>query len=834
MSSNNDTMFVADRREVLGLSAAAALLPCFGAEARVVTAARSAIGTGRDQPFDNDWRFQRGAGEGWEAASLDDSGWRRVDIPHDWSIEDIPGGKPPAQIGPFDRKAVGGTSTGFTQGGEGWYRKHFSLADIPANARVEIAFDGVHEECDVWLNGTHVGRHLNGYAPFALNLTPHILRDRNNVLALRVRNLGQNSRWYTGSGIYRQVRLDIVPAGTRLARWGVGAWTRRINGGSAEVQVTTRIEAIDPAYTLVTRLRNTQGRVVAEANSPATTLVEQTLSVRGAHLWSPEDPHLHRLETELRRGDTVVDVMVQDFGLRIVTMDASRGMTLNGKRTVLRGGCLHHDNGLLGACAYADADERRIRLMQARGFNAIRSSHNPASRTLRAACDKLGMLLIDEAFDMWHIGKNPDDYARHFREGWETALTAMVLSARNSPSVIMWSIGNEIPDRSSAEGMKWGWKLANTTRRLDPTRPVTAALHGMLGPLINASERTARPGHVGEIDNAAAAFLDVPGYNYRLDEVEADHVAHPSRVAYGSETYARNAWDYNRLMQTTPYFIGEFLWTAMDYLGEAGLGVAEPIAAGGPPFYLPSWPWVNAWCGDIDLIGDRKAPSRYRDVLWGICKLEMAVQRPLPPGKQEYVSAWGWPDELQSWNWAGSEGKPLAVQIYTVGDRVKLRLNGMKVGEKALKPADKLRAEFAIAYAPGILEAVAYANGREIGRRRLETVGAPARLRLRPERLHPGSGKQDLSYIGIDVLDTAGRLLPDEKRHIALDIEGAAQLAGFGSADPKASGSFQSNDAQSFRGRAMIILRGTGVKGSVRIAAQSDGIAGDGLVLQMG
>lgn len=823
-----------DRRDVLALTAGAMLLPHLTVEeARAAAPGTKVLGTERDQPFDENWRFRRGAGEGLEAASLDDADWRRVDLPHDWSIEDVPGGRAPDQLGPFDKKAVGKTATGFTVGGEAWYRKHFSLAGLPSDARVEIVFDGVYEQCDVWLNGAPIGRHLHGYAPFAFDLTAELARSGENVLAVRVRNAGENSRWYAGSGIYRQVRLDVLPAGAHVARWGVAAWTRRIEHGSAEVQVTTRVEAADPALTLVTRLRNAQGRVVAQASAPAAAEVIQTLAVRGAHLWSQEDPHLHRLETELRRGDVPVDRMAQDFGLRIVTMDARQGLAINGKRTVLRGGCIHHDNGLLGACAFADADERRVRLLQARGFNAIRSSHNPASRTLRTACDKLGMLLIDEAFDMWHVGKNPGDYARHFSADWEGPLTAMVLSARNSASMIMWSIGNEIPDRSTPEGMEWSWKLANAVRRLDPTRPVTAALHGTLGPLVKVAAATARPGHAGEIDNAAAVFLDVPGYNYRLDEVETDHVAHPRRVAYGSETFARNAWDYDRLMRTTPYFLGEFLWTAMDYLGEAGLGVAEPIAAGGPPFYLPDWPWVNAWCGDIDLIGDQKAPSRYRDVVWGLSRLEMAVQRPVPEGKREYISAWGWSDELQSWSWAGEEGKTMAVRLYTSGDRVALLLNGAKVGEKTLTPADKLRAEIAVPYAAGRLEAVAYAGGREIGRKRFDTVGSASQLRLRAERQRVGSGRQDLAYCAIDIIDAAGRLLPDDKRRIAIEIDGPARLVGFGSADPLAVGSFQASTAQSFRGRALAILRGTGRPGAVRVSASSAGLAGASAMIDL-
>ncbi len=599
------------------------------------------------------------------------------------------------------------------------------------------------------------------------------------------------------------------------------------------MQVTTRIEAPDPALMLVTRLRDGQGRVVAQVSAPAAAEVTQVLKVRGPRLWSPDDPYLHRLETELLRGDGVVDSMAQDFGLRVVTIDAQQGLAINGKRTVLRGGCIHHDNGLLGACAYPDADERRVRLLKARGFNAIRSSHNPASRSLRSACDRLGMLLIDEAFDMWHVGKNPDDYSTHFRDDWRNPLTAMVLSARNNPCVVMWSIGNEIPDRSTPEGVEWSWKLANTVRRLDPTRPVTAALNGLLGPLMKASAVTARPGHAGEVDNASSIFLDVAGYNYRLGQVEEDHAAHPDRIIYASETFPNDAYDYDRLAQRAPYMLGEFVWTAMDYLGEAGIGASVPISTQGMPFYLAGWPWVVSWCGDIDLIGDQKAPSRYRDVVWGLSRLEMAVQRPLPEGKREFVANWGWHDELPIWNWAGNEGKPMTVRLYTLGDRVELLLNGVKVSEQALTPADKMRAEIAVPYMAGVLEGVAYRGGAVIGRKRLETVGTPRQLRLRPENPHGRRDRQALHYVAVDVLDVQGRLVPEEERRIRLAIDGPAELAGFGSANPLAVGSFQSPEAESFRGRALAILRSTGAKGTVRVTAQAEGLRAASAVIEL-
>lgn len=819
------TNLLIDRRDALVLTAGAAALSC-GMAATVHAASTTPLAApiGRDQPFDKGWRFLRGEGSGLEAPEFDDGHWRSVDLPHDWSIEDQPGAPAPDRLGPFDKHAVGGTATGFTTGGEGWYRKHFRLEGVPHDGRVELLFDGIYAESTIWLNGRQIGSNVSGYRPFVVDLTAAVHRDGDNLLAVRVRNLGQNSRWYSGSGLYRQVKLDVLSAGPRLARWGVGAWTRTLGGGAATIDVTTRIEAADSGHTLVTRLRDSSGALVAEARSAAGSDVTQALVVRAPHLWSPDSPTLYSLETTLMHGEVLVDRMVQPFGIRIVSIDPRLGMTINGTQTKLRGGCVHHDNGLLGACAFSDADERKIRLLKARGYNAVRSSHNIPSRSLREACDRLGMLLIAEAFDAWQSPKLPQDFSTQFRDHWQDVVEAMVLSARNSPSVIMWSIGNEIPDRSTDDGVHWEWLLANKVRHLDPTRPVTAALNGVLGGPMTAIEGTARPGMAGKIDNASTIFLDVPGYNYRLDDIEGEQAVHPERVVYASETFPRDVYDYWALGQRAPYFLGEFVWTAMDYIGEAGIGAAVRLK-GNVPYYAADWPWTVSWCGDLDLIGQQKAPSLARDVVWGVSPLEMAVQHPVAASEHEFVANWGWSDETQSWTWHAFEGQTLAVRIYTSADRVELWLNDARLGERSLTAADKMKVEFKVPYAPGVLQAVAYRGGAVVARRRLETVSAPAGLRLTTEAGRAGIDRQALHYVGIAVVDAAGRVIPDASQKIALSISGPADLVGFGTANPLAVGSFQSAETQTYRGRALGILRSQGAPGVVRIEAHGDGLA---------
>jgi beta-galactosidase len=825
----SDRIQTLNRRDTLAALAAGALLPLApGSTAQAETAQR-ALTVGRAQPFNLGWRFFKGAGEGLEAPGFDDSGWRTVDLPHDWSIEDLPDPTPPSRVGPFDAGAEGKTATGFTVGGEGWYRKRFEVGTLPA--RAEILFDGVYMNSDVWLNGHFLGNHPYGYTPFAYDLTPYLRAGGENVLAVRVRNLGRNSRWYSGSGIYRPVSLDVFAEPARVARWGVSAWTRRIADGQAEIDVKTSLADAGKGLRLRTRLRSASGEIVATAASVANPNVEQTLRVRNPSLWSPATPTLYTLETELMRGDLVIDRLTQGFGVRIVAFDAQRGMTINGETVRLRGGCVHHDTVMLGAAAYADADERRIRRLRARGFNALRCSHNPPSRSFLEACDRNGMLLVVEAFDAWHRRKLPEDYSRYFSEHWRDDLGTMVLSARNSPSVIMWSIGNEISGRAQAQGLEDCWRLANEARRLDPTRPVTAGVNGFSGRMVIADHDAARPGHAGRPEEASLIFLDVPGYNYKLDEIEHDHARYPDRVIYASEYAPVDAYKYEQLGARAPYMIGGFVWTAMDYLGEAGIGgsiqrarqVNTSGAETGVQIGLASYPWVAAYCGDLDLLGEQKPQSLQRDVIWGLSPIEMAVTRPAMTAPGRLVLA----EDLASWTWPGAEGQALTVKVMTSGDRVELKLNGVTVGEKMVTPADGMRVVLQATYAPGVLEAVAYRGATEIGRTRLETAGAPTRLMLTAERSTMRRDRQSLVFVQVKVLDAQGRGSPDAAIPVQLSLQGPAELIGFGSANPLAVGSLQSSRAQTFHGRALAVLRAAGAAGKIRVVASSDGLESD-------
>lgn len=829
---SRDDLLNLDRRAVLTATAGATLMMAHPA---LAAAPSPALKPGRGQAFDLGWRFHLGEGA-FEAPGVDDSGWRALDLPHDWSIEDLPAqpGEPGRIVGPFDKKVEGGNLSGYAVGGEGWYRKRFRLDD-PKPGRVEVLFDGVYMNSDVWLNGHHLGAHPNGYTPFAYDLTPYLSASGDNLLAVRVRNLGHNARWYSGSGIYRHVWLDVSPEPARVARWGVSVTTPTVSATEASVQIDTRLE--DAAgLTLVSRVKDARGRTVWEDQAPAQAQVRQTFTLPAPKLWSPEAPNLYAVETELRRGRSVLDRVETPFGVRVVTFDATRGMTLNGQPVKLRGGCIHHDNGILGAAAFDAAEERKVALLKARGYNAVRPSHNLFSPAFLQACDRQGMMVICEAFDIWSVKKfSPQDFSAFFESHWRSDLAAMVLSARNHPSVIMWSIGNEIPGRNSPKGVETQWRLANEVRRLDPTRPVTAAVNGFPGRVVTPSATAARAGTAGVPDRTSTVFLDTVGYNYKLADYEADHAQFP-RVFYGSESFAKDVFAIWDLTERTPWLIGDFIWTAQDYLGEVGIGGSAlvPAAAANYPVPFGVWPWINAYCGDIDLIGAQKAPSLARDVVWGVSPLEIAVQRPVPEGKVEVLRFWGWSDELPSWTWPGAEGQPLKVRIYTAGDRVELRLNGRTVESRPVTAADQKHVELKVPYAPGVLEVAAFRNGAEIGRRRLETAGAPAAVRLTQERFGGGAGRGDLSFVALEVVDAQGRRVPDLRQELQLSVSGPGQLVAFGSADPQAVGSLQSTKAKTWDGRALAVVRGGGRPGRVTVTAQGAGLQGATATLRLG
>ncbi len=894
-----------DAMKAVAMLAAAPLAAPTGATAQVPAGTSAAVVAGkRGQLFDEGWRFLRGDAPGAERPEFDDTAWRSLDLPHDFSVEDLPPRAPdangegtlwgtavtPTRVGPFDTElSQGGRDTGWFVGGAGWYRKRFSAAAVPADGQVEVVFDGIYMNSDVWLNGTLLGNHPYGYTAFAYDLTPHLRRAGENVLAVRVRNEGRNSRWYSGSGIYRHVWLNATGS-VRVPLWGLFVTTPEVSKASAAVNVAVRIEnRAQSARDVTVRIRlfdsknasagaRDVGQSLAAGGSAS---VEQAFTVAAPQLWSADTPHLYRAEVELLVGGRATDVAATAFGIRRVEVDAERGLRVNGESVKLKGGCLHHDNGLLGACAIDRAEERRVELMKAHGFNAIRTAHNPPSSAFLDACDRLGMLVMDEAFDCWERQKNAQDYHLYFADWWQRDVSAMVLRDRNHPSVIMWSIGNEIPERAQPRGVEIAKQLTGHIKALDLTRPITAAINGGRGG--------------GEGLDPAFEHLDVGGYNYLFGLYESDHARHPKRVILGAESLPRQGYPSWRPAEKHSFVIGDFVWTGMDHLGESSIGNAQlntparggpggaggpgaaggaaapggavaaaPAAGGAPPaaaaaggtqapgasggggasglgammaagssISLP-FPWFNCYCGDIDLIGQPKPQWFHRRVFWGLSKLEMAVQRPVPEGRSELLSAWGWSDELRSWTWPGSEGRTVKVRVYSSGDQVRLLLNGKEVGVKPVSPETELKAEFEVPYAAGELKAIAVSKGQPIAELSFKTAGKPAKLRLKADRASIRRNRNDLSFITVEVLDQAGELVPDAVVPVSLSVSGAGELAAAGSASPKDVESFRRTRPKTFHGRCLAIVRPGNVAGVATVRALADGLPPASIVVQVG
>ena len=802
----------------------------------------------RDLLLNTGWRFVRDSLQGVENPGFDDSGWMTVDLPHDYSMMDLPGGDGPDQIGPFSRLSPGnGNSTGHIIGGTGWYRKSFILSKKDSGKSVILKFDGVYMESEVWVNGKKAGMHKNGYTPFWFDITSLLNSEREpNVIAVRVDNPGRNSRWYSGSGIYRDVHLTIARP-VHVAPWGIRVTTPEIANGRAvaEIAVTTRNTMESEALAVVSVVvKDRNGRVSASAresikmpgSSETVTIVR--LDILNPLLWSPASPDLYSAEIKIESGKNASDACIQKFGIRSLEFSAEKGFLLNGKPMELKGGCLHHDNGLLGAAAYGRAEERRVELMKSNGFNAVRCAHNPPSESFLDACDRLGILVIDEFTDMWDWYKNPQDYSRFFADWWRKDLNDMILRDRNHPSIIMWSIGNEIHTREDSIRIRISRQLADHVRKLDNTRPVTQAVTGVFYP------------DGWESADPVFASVDVSGYNYSPEKFKSDHQRQPERIMYSSESFPKDIYDYWKAVEDHSYVIGDFMWTSMDYLGEVNIGNASlvPESRKTSPmgnfsgFKIPKgmnifdrqsqmpsqWPYFTAWCGDLDITGEKKPQMLYKDIIWDNSKVEINVHSPIPEGFAENISSWGWPDELPSWTWKGFEGKPIQVRVFTKASHVKLELNGRIVGEKDLTASDKYITVFEVPYQPGELKATVYENGKETGAKVLKSAGEPAGLRLIADRASVKTDTRDLAFVKIEVVDATGQVVPADSTMISLLIEGPGILAASGNADPKDMASVNNTRIKTWKGRAQAVIRPVG-KGTVRLKAESPGLAAGNL-----
>ncbi|MET3501976.1 beta-galactosidase [Mucilaginibacter rubeus] len=771
--------------------------------------------------FDKSWRFNLGAVENGEKTTLNDSKWRVLNLPHDWSIE-----------GKFSKDNPATPEGGALPGGIGWYRKTFTVPATSKGKLVYIDFDGVYQKSDVWINGHHLGFRPNGYISFRYELTPYLNFGGNNVIAVKVDNSVQpNSRWYSGSGIYRHVWL-VTTNKTAIDHWGTYVTTSDISDASAKVNVQVQLhnDQSSPQVLISTKLYDAAGKQVAAAgeatsaaqnkNEPLT--VTNTLTVKNPVLWSVENPYLYKAVTQLIEGKKVVDEYTTTVGIRYFNFDADKGFSLNGKPMKILGVCNHHDLGSLGAAINNRALERQLQMLKAMGCNGIRTSHNPPAPELLDLCDKMGFIVMDEAFDCWEWKKATYDYHLYFKEWHKRDLEDQIKRDRNHPSIMIWSIGNEIPQQADTSALRIAPELAAIVHSLDKTRPLTTA--------------NDRPDSTNKIIKSGA--IDLVGYNYHQFDYAKFHDRYPGKKFIATETtsgletrgyyempsdsirvwppsydkpFVRegnnvSAYDNTRppwgsthemtwkVMKKYDFLSGMFIWTGFDYLGE-------------PTPY--SWPSRSSYFGIIDLAGFPK------DVYY------------------MYQSEWTNKNVLHifpHWNW--QPGKMIDIwAYYNNADEVELYLNGKSLGIQK-KTGDDLHVMWRVKYEPGTLKAISRKNGKTVLTREIHTAGAPAKIELTADRSQIKADGQDLSFITVKILDKDGNVVPDADNKVNFKIAGEGSIASVDNGDPVSHDPFKADYRKAFHGLALAIVQAKEKAGTITLTASADGLKSATLVLK--
>ena len=790
------------------------------------------------QLFDFDWRFKAGDVENGQAPALDDNGWERVDLPHDFMIEGkgqaivVPGGRagrgaanlPTEPEGPFDPRSPGGNDNGFLNGGIGWYRKTFTLPLDSARGgaeRVRLEFEGVYMNAEVWLNGQSVGRRPYGYSTFEFDITPHLSpAGQANVLAVRVLVQQPSTRWYSGAGIYRHVWLTRVPP-VHIAQWGVTARATEITDARARVEVRTAVEygaavvGLPPGVQTV--IRNREGREVARAEGaqfvpgsvPAT--VGHSLDIPKPRRWSIEDPYLYTVESTLPSGDTVRT----PFGLRTIEFTTDGKFLLNGRHVPLQGVCLHHDLGPLGAAAFDRGIERQLQIMKAMGVNAIRTSHNPPAPALLDFADRMGFVVMDEAFDEWKQNKTRFGYGQFFDEWSERDIRDMVRRDRNHPSVVMWSIGNEIPEQRNKEaGEAMAARLTAFVREEDPTRPVTA---GMNNPTQALETGFAKPLDLFGVNYNLGVYERVKGSRSYASETSSNYSSrdrynlvmkdgvptiekqldnHTTSYDLDFPRWGNTAERQFQALAAAPWMAGEFVWTGFDYIGEP------------TPF---TWPNRSSSFGIVDLVGFPKDRFYLYQSKW----------RPEP--MVHLLPHWNWPEEFK--------GKEIPVWAYTNADSVELFLNGKSLGTRDWTGVKETHLAWQVPYAPGTLRAVARKGGKVVAEDRVETTTAPARIELQVDRASIRADGQDLAFVTVRIVDARGRLSRADGNHLVrFALSGGGSIAGVDNGDPTNHEPFKGPTTtaaqhKAFHGLQMVVIRSPRSAATLTLRAEAAGLA---------
>ena len=805
--------------------------------------------------IDEKWVFRNGYVD--NLGMLRDDPGVEVNLPHDGMIGTKVQSDAPAKA-----------DSGYFVGGLTNYTKYLMIPKEWENDCVGLKFDGAMMNVTIEVNGCKVGSQHYGYAPFYVDLTDYVTFGKENRITINCNtSMYVNSRWYTGSGLYRGAILCHGPR-VHVVNDGIYVKTREVADGYAFLEAEVEVAN----STLENRLAEITLVIAKDGSEEANCTVKRVIfigagktetahiafNVKDPELWDAENPNLYKVMAQVKnlgvyrthflpQDNAEVDEAETLFGIRTITADVIRGLRINGKTVKLKGGCLHHDNGLLGAVSLYETEARKVKKLKEVGFNAIRTAHNPPSAALVEACDRLGMYIFDEAFDAWGMAKRGGDYSQFFISDWEKDLTAFVKRDRNHPSVVIWSTGNEIPERGGLDnGYELATKLAETIKKLDGTRPVSNGICSLWSGLddelmINQSQKqnSAEGLHDTSWETITEPFtngLDIVGYNYMEGLYERDHEMFPERVILGSENFPKEIGFRWPFVEKLTYAIGDFTWTAWDYIGEAGIGKAayvdedDIIAKTNGWALMPGtgspYPWRCANDADFDITGHMLPQGAYRSVVWGSPKTHLFSQRPETFGKKECTTMWGFPELFVSWNYEGNENKDIRLVVFSNADEVELIVNGKTVGKKPVSTEFPMpnSVKFDTVYVPGKVEAISYKDGKEVSRDTLVTTGAPARIRLIPEKSTLKADGHDAAYIGIEILDNEGNVVPGAEIELVAEATGNAVLAGFGSGNPKTDDNYTDGETVSFKGRAMAIVRSGYEKGTVTVKICAKGV----------
>lgn len=809
----------------------------------------------KKQKFNQNWIFTIGSGSSLDALAGGNNTAKQVTLPHDASIGRERNPEEP-----------NGSGNGFFREESYVYTKTFSMNADDKDKNVYLEFEGVYQNAFVYVNNSFAGKCPYGYSNFYVDITKYLNYNEPNALKVVVKNGVPSGRWYTGGGIYRDVnlmiagRLHLVPDSVQLAAIEVEDDQAIIRAKSTIAYTGIGIREI----TLCTELMDAEGNVVA-ADEMSVTVEEhseqeyqQKMYVPNPNRWDAENPYLYTYRTYIKENDSVIDEETGTFGIRKLQLDTKHGLRVNGKVVKLRGGCIHHDNGIIGTAEFTHSAEARVKKLKETGFNAIRSAHYPMSRKLLEACDKYGMYVMDEYSDVWVSTKVEFDYSTQMTEWWEHDIENLVKKDYNHPCVIMYSIGNEIPEAGNKFDVQWGKKLADKLRSLDDTRYTTNSLNLLLTIMNDlpklmaqnaaaqaaANTETDQPQEINSMMNnlgammaqfmasdfaaekvkEACAQVDITGYNYAAARYEIDGKLFPNRILVGSETNPPDLDKNWELVEKLPYVIGDFDWTAWDYIGETGIGKINYTDQQSMGFYA-LYPCKIAYCGDINILGNRRPISYWRELIWGLRKAPyIAVQLPQHYGEPQSTTQWSMSDAVRSWNWNGYEGKPIKVEVYAAADEVELLINGQSVERKKVGETKKYITIFDTTYHAGKVEVIAYSDGKECGRDEILTASDEVVIAAKADRTQIPADGSDIAYIDICMQDASGILNPNADKAVSISLDGPGEIMGYGSADPESEENYYDTVAKAYEGKLRAAVRGTGETGKIVVTLSADGL----------